>query len=124
MINIRKTWWIWILLAGLCIYGISQYSRYYKAKNNPCLTETQGVLMDRYPQLKELKDKQDDETEKLLEKHRQQDVIVNLKMSNAELSPDQALRISIGQIDQVAAMRKRQNEDFENMCQEVVANTK
>ena len=112
------------MLAGLCIYGVSQYSRHYKAKHNPCLTETVDVLIDRYPQLKELKDKQDDETEKLLEMHRQQDVIVNLKMSNAELSPDQALRISLGQIDQVAALRKRQHEEFKNMCQEVVAKAK
>jgi len=110
------------LLAGVCIYGISQYSQYVKEKSNPCLTETVDVLIDRYPQLKKLKEKHDDETEKLLEMHRQQDVIVNLKMSNDELNPEQALRISLGQIDQVAVLRKKQNEEFKNMCLEIVNN--
>lgn len=124
MINIRKTWWLWLVLAGLCIAGIILYVQYVRKESNPCLTETVDVLVGRYPQLKELKEKQQTEMAKLLAFHRQLDLNVNLEMSNEQVSPEQALRLSLIQLDQVATLRKNQAEAFNSLCLESVAKAK
>lgn len=124
MINIRKTWWLLLVLAGLCISGIILYVQYVKKESNPCLTETVDVLVGRYPQLKELKEKQQAEMAKLLAFHRQLDLNVNLEMSNEQVSPEQALRLSLIQLDQVATLRKNQAEAFNTLCLEAVAKAK
>ena len=118
---VKKTWWLWLIVIVLCGYGVSQYWVFLKKKNDPCLTQTVDALVEQYPRLKELREKQQNETAKLLAMQRQQDVIVNLEMSSEQMSPEQALRMSIGQIDQLAELRKHQSEEFRNMCHEVVS---
>jgi hypothetical protein len=76
--------------------------------------------MEMYPDLKHLRERQQNEMERLLEMHRRQDVIANLKMSNDEITPEQALRLSLDQGNQIAAMRDRQHQEFDNMCEAIV----
>ena len=121
---VRKTWWIWLISAGICIFGIGLYLVFVKNNSDPCLTETVEVLINRYPQLKDLKEKQQDETAKLLAMQRQQDLMVNLEMSSEQISPEQALRLSLGQIDQLAELRKRHSDEFKNLCHEVISKSR
>ena len=118
----RKTWWLWLVLSALAIFGVSQYLLYVKHKSDPCVNETVDALSRQYPQLNDLRERHQAETAKLLAMHRQQDVMVNLQMSTEQVSPEEALRISIGQIDQVAVLRKRQHDQFDKLCHEVVSN--
>lgn len=104
-----------VLVAGTGIYFLT-----IKYTADPCKTETQESLMEMYPDLKSLRERQQNEMERLLEMHRQQDVIANLKMSNDEITPEQALRLSLDQGNQIAAMRKRQHQEFNNMCEAIV----
>lgn len=121
MNSTSKKWWIWLILVSVCVAGVGVYLAAVVFKSDPCKTETEEVLIERYPQLKVLREKQQEETEKLLEMQRQQDVIINLKMGNEEISPDQALRFSLNQVDQLADLRKRHRKDFDKMCHEVVS---
>jgi flagellar basal body-associated protein FliL len=121
MMSNKKKLWIGIILAVVVIAVISLYLLSDIFESNPCDTETVEVLIGRYPQLKDLKTRQEHQMEKLLEIQRQQDVIVNLQMSSDKLSADTALRLSLDQVAQVAAVRKRQHEQFDKMCRDIVS---
>jgi uncharacterized membrane-anchored protein YhcB (DUF1043 family) len=115
-----KKWWIWLIVAIVLVAGTGIYFLIIKYTADPCRTETQEALMEIYPDLKSLRERQQNEMERLLEMHRQQDVIANLKMSNDEITPEQALRLSLDQGNQIAAMRERQHQEFNNMCEAIV----
>jgi len=115
-----KKWWIWLVVAIVLVAGTGIYFLTIKYTADPCKTETQESLMEMYPDLKSLRGRQQNEMERLLEMHRRQDVIANLKMSNDEITPEQALRLSLDQGNQIAAMRKRQHQEFNNMCEAIV----
>jgi len=109
MNNIRKNWLLLAVLVGVGAIGGGVYFATVFFKSDPCKTETEAVLLERYPQLKDLK-------------ARQQDVTVNIKMGHeAEVTPEQALQLSLIQADQLGALRKRQREEFDKMCHVVAA---
>ena len=107
------------MVAGLCILAVTGSLLFVKNKSDPCSTETVEALVERYPQLKEIRERQQQETAKLLAMHRQQDVTVNLEMSSEQISPEEALKLSLLQIDQLAALRKRHSEEFKKLCHKV-----
>lgn len=111
------------MVAGLCVLSVTLYLSFVKKNSDPCLTETVEVLTDRYPQLKKLKERHQEETARLLAMHRQQDVTVNLEMNSEQINPEEALKLSLLQINQLEDLRKRQNEEFNKLCHEVVAGT-
>ncbi len=88
--------------------------------DDPCKRMTTQELIAFYPELDELARKHQLETDKLLTLHRTQDVLVNLKMSSEQLDPEQALQISLRQVNEVAALRKAQAAEFEALCRKVV----
>jgi flagellar basal body-associated protein FliL len=124
MNNIRKNWLLLAVLVGVGVIGGAIYLATVVFKSDPCKTETEDVLIERYPQLKDLKESQTMMTEKLLEIQRQQDVTVNIRMGHEDITADQALQLSLIQADQLAALRKRQHEEFNRVCREVVAGKK
>lgn len=87
---------------------------------DPCRQETEQVLVQRYPALGELYKTQQAETEELLKEHRRQDVRINLELSGQKIAPEDALRLSMQQIDELAALRERQRAEFMQQCREVV----
>lgn len=88
--------------------------------DDPCSTMTAHELTAFYPELDELARKHQLETDKLLTLHRTQDVLVNLKMSSEQVDPEQALQISMRQVNELAAMRKAQMKEFDTLCRQLV----
>ena len=83
---------------------------------SPCATKPVAELVDLYPELDTLVQRQRAETERLLARHRAQDVIINMQMSSNKITPEVALRLSQGQVDELAALRRRQEDDFQALC--------
>ncbi len=89
-------------------------------RDDPCTTMSAQELIAFYPELDELARKHRLETDKLLTLHRTQDVLINLKMSSEQVDPEQALQISMRQVNDLAAMRKAQMAEFDALCRELV----
>ena len=88
--------------------------------DDPCKRMPARDLIAFYPELDELARKHRLQTDQLLTLHRTQDVLVNLKMSSEQIDPEEALRISLRQVKEVAALRKAQAEEFGALCRKVV----
>ncbi len=83
---------------------------------SPCERETPAALAERFPELRALRARQRLETERLLNQQRVQDVIINMQMSSRKISPEEALRLSTGQVEALAALRRRQKAEFMTLC--------
>ncbi|MFQ5487663.1 MAG: hypothetical protein ACE5ET_04350 [Gammaproteobacteria bacterium] len=84
--------------------------------SSPCETKPVAELVDLYPELKTIVEKQRLDTERLLSRHRAQDVMINMQMSSRKIAPEQALRLSMGQVEELAALRHRQESEFQALC--------
>lgn len=76
-------------------------------------------LAARYPGLKKLQQRQRRVTEALLVRQRAQDIVINLKMNSTQISPEQALQLSMQQVREVAALRKHQQQAFIALCHQL-----
>ncbi len=83
---------------------------------SPCETKPVAQLVDLYPELKALAQKQRLDTEQLLARHRAQDVMINMQMSGNKITPEQALRLSTAQVKELAALRHHQESEFQALC--------
>lgn len=84
-----------------------------------CETKPKGELIDLHPELQELVERHRLETERLLTRHRIQDVTINMLMSSQSIDPEEALRLSMGQVDELAELRRRQDEEFKALCRQL-----
>jgi len=85
-----------------------------------CMTSPTAELTARYPGLKKLQQRQQRLTEALLARQRAQDIVINLKMNSVQISPEQALQLSMQQVGEVAALRKHQQQEFIALCHKLV----
>ena len=86
---------------------------------SPCDRQSLQELVQRHPELQALLDRQRLETERLLARHRAEDVMINMQMSSQRISPEEALRRSMEQVQEVAELRRRQERDFRARCREL-----
>ncbi len=86
---------------------------------SPCDILSPQELVQRHPELQALLDRQRLETERLLARHRAEDVMINMQMSSQRISPEEALRRSMDQVQEVAELRRRQERDFRARCLEL-----
>ncbi len=86
---------------------------------SPCDTLSLQELVQRHPELQALRDRQRLETERLLARHRTEDVVINMQMSSQRISPEEALQRSMDQVQEVAELRSRQERDFRARCREL-----
>lgn len=84
-----------------------------------CESADRDTLISRYPALAELAERQRQETEKLLALQRAQDMAINVELGRDRISPDEALRLSLNQVNEVATLRARQREAFVQTCREL-----
>ncbi len=89
---------------------------------SPCETKPVAELVDLYPELQTIVKKQRLDTERLLARHRAQDVMINMQMSSRKITPEQALRLSMGQVEELAALRQRQDSEFQALCRRLREN--
>lgn len=105
-----------VLVVSVLIVGAGIGLQQWVQRADPCSREDEQALVKRYPGLKELYTAQQAETEELLREHRRQDVRINLELSGQKIAPEDALRLSMQQIDELAALRKRQRAEFLRQC--------
>jgi hypothetical protein len=91
-----------------------------KERHDPCTQLPRNELAERYPPLAELLEQQRVETTQLLARQRAEDFRMNVEMNSAQFSPEEALKASTQQIDEVAGMRERHKQAFEAMCHKLV----
>lgn len=83
---------------------------------SPCDTKPVAQLVDLYPELGKLAEKQRLDAEHLLGRHREQDVLINMQMRGNKISPEEALRLSVMQVEELAALRRQQENEFRSLC--------
>lgn len=94
---------------------------YYQAQRfDPCQRLSRTELANIYLPLAELLEQQKLENNQLLSQQRDQDFMMNIEMTGAEVSPEEALIASTEQIEAVAALRRRHSEEFDELCSQLV----
>ena len=86
---------------------------------DPCETADREALVVRYPALADLVERQRLESERLLVLQREQDMAVNQQLSQDGISPEEALRLSLNQVNEIAALRRMHRAAFVQVCREV-----
>ena len=94
--------------------------RYEVQQHDPCSQLSRIELAKTYPALDQLLQRHNLESNQLLARQRAEDFMINLQMSSDQVDLEQALKSSTSQIDEVAAMRKRQSREFDELCRKVV----
>lgn len=107
--------WTQIFVLGLIFFLVLMLVLNSRS-DNPCLTKTAQELVTIYPELNALKKTHQLNTDKLLTLHRTQDVLINLKMTSEQIDPELALQISMQQVNEFAAMRQAQGNEFNALC--------
>ena len=117
----RSLKWVGVALLVSLPVVIIIYRVFYAP--DPCRTQATNELVVRYPGLKKLQHRQQRATEALLIRQRAQDVVVNLKMNSAQISPEQALQLSVQQVSELAALRKHQQQEFISLCHKLTGHS-
>ncbi|MDR2876580.1 MAG: hypothetical protein LBV36_00845 [Chromatiales bacterium] len=115
----RKSHFTLMLVALLCIALIGAYYsyRYFHAKDLCSAGVDREVLYSAYPSLRELSERQQQETERLLARQRAEDIAINQGIGEAgSLSPEEVLRMSVNQVSEIAALRREHRIAFEAQC--------
>ncbi len=112
-------WGIVLAVAASAVLGAVLMTPPLRAPS-PCETKPKGELADLYPELQALLEQHRLETDRLLTRHRVQDVTINMLMSSQNITPEEALRLSMGQVDELAELRRRQDEAFMALCRRLV----
>lgn len=108
-----------VVLVGAGV-GVSKLLRHA----DPCRDLGSGALLQRYPTLRELAEQQKAETEALLRQHRRQDVRINLQLGGEEMTVEEAMQLSLQQIEELSALRERHQAELVERCQELVRASK
>jgi len=120
MANTKLPKWIQVITLGLVISLVFMVVVLSTHPDDPCSTNSAQELTALYPDLNALAKKHQLDTDKLLTLHRTQDVLINLKMTSEQIDPEQALQISIQQVNELAVMRKFQADEFNALCHKLV----
>jgi hypothetical protein len=92
--------------------------RHYGA-GDPCATADREALIARHPALADLAERQRAESERLLVLQREQDMAINLELSHDRITPEEALRLSLNQVNEIAALRRMHRDAFVRTCREL-----
>ena len=113
---------IWLSAASALVIILAAVLmlRYEVQQHDPCTQLTRVELAKTYPALGQLLQRQNLESKQLLARQRVEDFTMNLEMSSDKVDLEEALKSSTRQIDEVAAMRQRQSQEFEALCRKVV----
>lgn len=112
--------WLFVASALVIILAAVLLLRYEVQQHNPCTQLSRIELAKTYPDLDQLLQRQNLETNQLLARQRAEDFMINLEMSSDQVDLEEALKSSTRQIDEVAALRQRQSKEFQALCREVV----
>lgn len=111
--------WLFLAAAAALVVALGLVALQHFRATDPCLELEREALLSTYPELRELWERQQRETERLLARHRAQDVSVNVQLGAERITPEEALRLSLGQIDELAALRREHQEIFHRTCREL-----
>lgn len=114
----RKAGLFLVALVALMLVIAGLAWRHYDA-GDFCESADRETIIARYPALAELADRQRQETERLLALQRAQDMAVNLELSHDRISPEEALRLSLYQVNEIASLRRMHREAFVQACREL-----
>lgn len=114
----RKAGLFLAALTALALVFAALAWRHYGV-GDPCETADREALIARYPVLAELVERQRLESERLLVLQREQDMAINLELSQDRISPEEALRLSLNQVNEIAALRRMHRGAFVQICREV-----
>lgn len=114
----RKAGLFLAALTALALVFAGLAWRHYAAAD-PCETADREALVARYPVLADLVERQRVESERLLVLQREQDMAVNQELSHDRISPEEALRLSLNQVNEIAALRRMHRAAFVQTCREV-----
>lgn len=107
-----------LLLIALALAAVAAYR--YLLTVDACETLDRQALFLRYPELESLWTRQQEETERLLARQRAQDIAINLDLGGERITPEEALRLSLNQINEISDLRREHKEIFRLTCRELV----
>jgi hypothetical protein len=114
----RKAGLFLVALVALVLVLAGLAWRHFDA-GDLCESADRETLISRYPALAELAERQRQETERLLALQRAQDMAVNLQLSQDRISPEEALRLSLNQVNEIASLRAMHRQAFVQACREL-----
>lgn len=114
----RKAGLYLVTLVALMLVFAGLAWRHFEAGDD-CESADRETLISRYPALAELAERQRQETERLLALQRAQDMAVNVELGRDRISPEEALRLSLNQVNEIASLRKMHQEAFIQTCREL-----
>lgn len=103
-----------LVVAVLVFYG---YRHFHAA--DFCAGTDREMLYSSYPSLRDLAERQQRETERLLARHRAEDIAVNQELGEEGLTSEEALRMSVNQVEEIAALRREHRAAFERLCRDL-----
>ena len=106
-----------LLLIVLALAAVAAYR--YLLTVDACETHDRQALFLRYPELESLWTRQQEETERLLARQRAQDIAINLDLGGERITPEEALRLSLNQINEISDLRREHKEIFRLTCREL-----
>lgn len=110
------------LLAGLLLLAavvLALYGYRYFSAGDLCASADRETLYSSYPPLRELAERQQLETERLLARQRAEDIATNQELGGESITPEEALRMSVNQVNEIAALRREHRAAFQRMCREL-----
>ena len=106
-----------LIVVPVSLWGSYQFYLYREQIMDPCLNEGHNVLAKRYPDLQKLLDRQRVESDQLMASQRAEDLMMNMELSpDSSLSPEETLKMSTNQIDQIAQLREKHDAEFLQEC--------
>ena len=106
-----------LIVVPVSLWGAYQFYLYREQVMDPCLNEGRSVMAKRYPELQKLLDRQRAESDRLMASQRAEDLMMNMELSpDSSLSPEETLKMSTNQVEELAKLRQRQNAEFLQEC--------
>lgn len=112
--------WLFLAAAALLVLALALLAYQHFRPADPCAELDRAALFSRYPALKALGERQEEEVARLLARHRAQDISINLELGGERITPEEALRLSLNQVNEVSALRREHNEAFRRACRGLV----
>lgn len=111
--------WLFLVTGSLLVALLGLVAYQHFRPGDPCAELGREELLARYPALEDLSARQQEETDRLLARHRAQDIAVNLQLGSDRISPDEALHLSLNQVNELSELRTGHKEIFYRTCREV-----
>lgn len=121
MIPKQVVWILIVMIVPLLFWGSIQFFQYNQQNTDPCLNQSRDVLVQRFPSLAELIEHQRQQTDDLMARQRAEDLMINMQLNDEQFGREDAVKMSMLQIQQLAALRNQQKEEFNTTCRKLVA---